>query len=46
MTPLAIDLFCGLGGWTEGLPGYRLRWRVTSGRHIWQQVQNLKGLEA
>ena len=19
MTPLAIDLFCGLGGWTEGL---------------------------
>lgn len=26
MTPLAIDLFCGLGGWTEGLlaEGYRV----------------------
>jgi hypothetical protein len=26
MTPLAIDLFCGLGGWTEGLKavGYRV----------------------
>lgn len=27
MRPLAIDLFCGLGGWTEGLlaQGYRVR---------------------
>ena len=26
MTPLAVDLFCGLGGWTEGLmaEGYRV----------------------
>lgn len=26
MQPLAIDLFCGLGGWTEGLldEGYRV----------------------
>ena len=26
MTPLAIDLYCGLGGWTEGLlaEGYRV----------------------
>jgi len=26
MTPLGIDLFCGLGGWTEGLlaEGYRV----------------------
>lgn len=26
MTPLAIDLFCGLGGWTDGLlaEGYRV----------------------
>ncbi len=26
MTPLAVDLFCGLGGWTDGLTaaGYRV----------------------
>ena len=26
MQPLAIDLYCGLGGWTEGLlaEGYRV----------------------
>lgn len=29
MRPLAIDLFCGLGGWTDGLLalGYRVQWR-------------------
>ncbi len=40
MTPLAVDLFCGLGGWTEGLlaEGYRVVGYDTQ-RHVYGSHQ-------
>lgn len=40
MRPLAIDLFCGLGGWTEGLlaEGYRVVGFDTE-RHVYGQAR-------
>ncbi len=51
MTPLAIDLFCGLGGWTEGLlaEGYRVvgvdneRHRYPKPRYSSEQAIKLPG---
>lgn len=50
MKPLAIDLFCGLGGWTEGLldqvyrvVGFDIKVRPYAGQLVLQDVTTIHG---